>query len=273
MAKFVRTMAGYDLKRTEDGVSGREIYVRADDIASAVDESALPQVGITLMVDHDDRQIAKCVCRDISDSFPSGSDKSSIVRTFTFNTSKKGSSPGATIPDTGQTAISTGTEIVSTDGGESYWVGQGVKIDKVKSAKLTFTGTIAVPMEVRYDAFDAYMEKQVLVAAGRVNGSKMNRDGMRSFPIGSILFLGISGGTKTDKAGVVKWAFNLNFAFRIIPGLVDTATPVGPWNYSWNAKSKPAGWDIVSTDAAGNIGLTGTGVSYRHSDLNKLFIV
>jgi hypothetical protein len=285
MPKYIRQLSGYQYDSSEDGATGQEVYVRADDSANAVDEATLPVIGVTGMLNRDGITVASCLCRSFKVRYPSPCDISTAEITYSFSTSKQNAQgdPGKNIPGTetaNQRRFTLGTEVVSSEETGGYWYSNSGARPKGVMGHLTVTGTASVPIEVRENLVDAYIAK-ALRSAGKINLAAINKIGLRSYPVGSILFTGLTGGTKKGVNAEIKYEFEINFAIRIIPGnnpsapnemfpmpslvIGGQALEAGYWNMVWNPATRT--WDVPVNSLSDPWGL-----NYQHYDLTSLFV-
>jgi hypothetical protein len=237
MANFVRLQASYQYTETEDGITVTEQYMRDDNAASAVAESALPVVGTTLGKDPNDAFIANCVCRKKTGVNTQG-DKNSVAYVFEFSTNAGGGeqSPGADVSsDPNFMRAEMGTETVTWNQG--FVISGGVGVGGVRDPihRIVPTGSFTVPKGPLTAGQNTAFWAKVTGLLGRINSVKWV-PGVQASGIelrkGSALFMGISGGTSYDGPDLV-WKWEMAFAWKMIAGEVSAGVPIAEddWQY------------------------------------------
>lgn len=215
---YKRLCSGYDYNQTTGGIDGKEIYIQHDDDAAAVPFASLPVIGSTILTDINGSQVGSCLCRTVRAYFDSGDPN---TKKYEFGFSSSAYNPPAQNIDTDKAMrrYDCGTE---TETVESY---SGTASPGMKGKLMHViipTGTLTIPKGELTAAENATFISLVESSVGKVNAAAFE-----NHRVGSVLFEGISGGTKYTTGGALRYAYEMRFSFRIVP---NTATNCD-WNY------------------------------------------
>lgn len=269
---YKRLASGYKLIESQGSITGEEQFLRDDDYAGATAVANLPVIGTTPMVNSAGSNISSCLPRRKVTSYPDGDINHPVV-TYEYSTTV-GANPAQNIEDTTSRTVEVGTELVtkSSTGAGWRWKNQtGPPEDPATHPQLTeavhsIIPVISVTVPVKKQGgttVNTWMGTFVGLV-GKINSAAFTQDVLSAFPVGSVLLTGLSGGTKVNEFGSQTWAFNVNFAVRIIPGLGTQSATNGNWNQVWNQST--ATWDVPQDSAAG----TGPARLYETGDIKTV---
>lgn len=266
------TRSGYELIEGQNSVTGKEVFLRDDDYAGATPVANLPAVGTTAMINASGGTIASCLCRAKVTSYPDG-DTNHPTITYNYST-MAGANPAGNIQDTTARTVEVGTELVtkSSTGAGWRWKNQpGPPSDPATHPLLTEAVhsiipvvSITVPKIMNGGSTVNTWFNTFLGLVGKVNSAAFTIAVLSQFPKGSVLLSGLSGGTKFNEAGTEKWAFNVHFAARIIPGVTADSATDGYWNMVYNQNT--GSWDIPQDSSSG----TGSVRLYANGDIKSV---
>lgn len=197
----------YELQRTEDGITGRRVYIQ--DPSGPV--ANLPVVGESLMIDVDDATIAGCKCRSLNSVYRDGiphhvanySTRDSVVEFSGSRISKdsqyrrfEGSAESVAIGDVASNYF--------------YWDGT-TDIPIQALSKQIFAGQFSIPVSNLSESEKNTFLSTVATLAGTINDAAY--EGFRE---GAVKFDHISGGSYYDEGGNLRFAYDLVFSYRLI---------------------------------------------------------
>jgi len=258
--KYKKSVKGWRIRIAEDGgVSGSEVYHR-DDIGP-VAAATLPTIGSSKLVSQiTGATFNNCICTGAEGEFPEGDDTSETIR-YEFTTKKGGGGGWIGSTDRNMRKFNSGVDVVSRKAeGRFRWASDSTVIEDMDISKRVFNSQFTVPAIISSAAYNAYILGTVGVCAGCVNGSSFD-----GWPIGTVLFEGMTGGTKYDNNGTIQWAFDLNFSLKLIPAITDGGIQSqNSWLYSYRGDlSADGGWDKPVDDV-------GSATLYATVNLNML---
>lgn len=230
----------YSFDQNEQGATGRRTFQR-NDAAGDVAAADLPAIGVDLMVDEADDDVANCLCRSKSTTFLEG-DENTLAVVFEYSTKAAGGGDGGNGPrDTALEdfelsgeeeviqAYPAGRrnvfEFVDAANDDVKWANQGIP-------RKLFAGTFNIPY---WDQALDETGRNAFIALVKTLACTINSVAIRTFAIGQVRFDGVSGGAYRDQDGDVKWAFTCHFSFRVLgSNLAGTAITSHDWLYQVN---------------------------------------
>lgn len=269
MAGWARLTKGYKYHAGEDAITGQEQFA-----VEASGASSLPTVGVTPMKDPAGNTIASCLCRSIDSDYPEGDDatRSVICQFSTMSISQPGGdSPGSSNPESRK--LNTTVECYSKDFTDWKWETGNASAGKQTVRIRAFKGSLSIPRVFEDEGNETHLsadEKwkaflvKVIATAGKINDNWF--EGWRT---GSVLFLGISGGTRYDNEGKKSWAVDMNFEIKALPDTAFGTLPPEQRNDDWLRMLRKDGtagapeWDKLK-DLLGQY-------LYQHADFQTLF--
>lgn len=248
MAKYKKASKGYRVRIAEDGISGVEVYHRYDGQPFASD--TLPTIGSTCLIDPiTGGSFTAAICTGLEADYPEGDDTAETLR-YEFKTQRQSwigsSDPASRKFNSGITIASKKPKKDSVGAAAFEWLYDGVAIEDMEINKRIFTAQFTVPVIVSSAKYNSWMTATVAACAGKINGATFD-----GWDLGTVLFEGVTGGTKYDNNGNMMWAFDLNFTLMLIPDLQNVTGAGGlgtagqyPWLHSFRGVlGTNNGWD------------------------------
>lgn len=249
--KYVKAVKGMRIKIGERGLEASETYHRDDNGQGTA--ATLPTVGSSAFIDPlSGSTFPYCVCSEYEGEFPEGDDTAVTYR-FQYTTqdriySKK--DPLARQFRSGLDIVSKKAEAISATGISGYtYLSDGVNIENMEIHRRVFNCQFAIPVVVSSTQFNSWITSTVAACAGKINGSTFD-----GWEIGTVLFEGVTGGSRYSQTGAMEWAMDLNFTLKIIPemknvtgaGTYGTASQY-TWQHTWRGDKPVAnlGWDRI----------------------------
>ena len=237
---YKRQTRFYEFNVTADEITGKEVYIRHDDAAGGIAYASLPLVGTTPILDPSGSAVGTCLCRSRRATYEGG-DVNSVKWEFTYATGKNSPPSDNIEEDKAARRYDLGTQTTAIDKANPSEVGPRNQ----RVVKLNAAGTFSIPTGdmagTRKDSFITLVESM----AGKINHSAF--EGHRQ---GSVMFEGVSGGTKYNSNGQLRWLFEMRFTFKILQGAINTGGNVASmdWNYDLNTDGK---WELIKVDGTG----------------------
>jgi hypothetical protein len=244
----------YQLDRTEDGVTGRRVWIR-DDLNGATSPAGLPLVGTSLMVDDAAFTVPNCICRSLQTAYRGGI--AHIIATYRTRPSTV-EWTGASISRDPDTRIFEGTADVAllNDPSSTALVWSGTTDAPATSiGKPLFAGTFTIPRSDLSTAQKNALFVKIVTHAGTINNASF-----QSLRTGSVRFDGIRGGTYRDDNGNLRWSFDLIFSYRLLNDPYTSITS-NDWLYDFDPQT--GAWKQAVTS-------TGAKAKYTATDLSLL---
>lgn len=255
-AKYKKAVKGFRIRVTENGVSGSETYHRDD--GGPVAGATLPTIGSTALVDViSGSTYANCKCTAYEADFPEGDETAASIK-YEFVTKQTGGGGGwIGSTDSASRKFNAGISIVSRKAeGRFVWSSDGVACKDIDITKRVFNAQFTIPILISSASYNSYITSIVAACAGKINSSTFD-----GWPAGTVLFEGLSGGTKYNTAGNIQWAFDLNFSLKLIS---EISGGLMSWNHDWRGDiATNGGWDIP-------IDVIGSAAIYSSADLGDL---
>ena len=254
MPKYVKAVKGWKFKLGEQGLAGTETYHRDD--GNPTPGVTLPTVGSTPFVDPDSGStFPYCICTSEEGEFPEGDDTAVTYRyEYTTLRNEFKNDPAARKFNSNIEVVSKKANEISGSGVSGYtWFSDTANVENMEITKRVFNVQFAIPIIVSSANFNNWITGTVAQCAGKINGTTFDH-----WEIGTVLFDGISGGSRYDAFGNPQWAFDLNFTLKIIPDMKNVTAGGGlgtPSQYTWQHSLRGTafnhGWDKVM-DPGGN---------------------
>jgi len=161
-----------------------------------------------------------------------------------------------------QRRYTSGAEIISIPNAKDTWQWSTAPDDDVDVPISIIVGVNTFTITKVYHSAGA---KDGFIAKVEANQGTINGAEFQGHAKGSVLFLGVDGGTEDDENGDTKWVFTLQFAFRNITD-ADAVISEDTWQYVWRPDASGEGgskWDQPKKK-------DGSGKLYRVSDFATL---
>jgi hypothetical protein len=259
-AKYKEHTGSYRLQRNIlTGIDGQRAYRRCDNVPDAGD--TLPTLGTTPMVDQESgATYASCVPVAYELTYPEGDPTAATIR-YTFSAGQMSGGGAGVSNNPADRRIQTGVEIVSRKAdGFWWWKSDAAAVKDMDISRHVFTASFTIPVVIANEDKAAYITSSIVPNAGKINGASFD-----GWPIGCVLFDGLTGGTRIDKDGDVEWAFDLNFQVKLIADVtVDGVVGKNSWQHAFRGSAGVL-WDIPNTSPSGSGDML-----YTTVDLNAL---